>query len=68
MLQRTHSLVQRTTKIGERSTMKPDVVVLCFEDEQDEGCTRAGRWVATRGRGITKDCDISNQYLINGLS
>ncbi len=41
----TRLLVQRTTEIGERSTVKSNVVVLCFEDEQKEGCTREGRWM-----------------------
>ena len=34
--------------------MEPDVVVLCFEDEQDEGYTRAGRWMGHDGGNLRK--------------
>jgi len=50
--------------------MESDVVVLCFEDEQEEGCiyrSRAGE-LSPIAEDYERDCNISDQYLIKGSS
>ena len=50
--------------------MESNVVVLCFEDEQEERCIcrgRGGGWSAI-AENYERDRNVSNQYLIKGSS